>query len=81
MSKPELVTKLLGSCDLDPQFLKAMLGKDSRVDLGMFEGVVAATSAEALKEMFEFSPEKHNIDFQAVATLFEKDRHTDANLI
>lgn len=48
--------KLLGCCDLDPQLLKVLLGKDSRVDLGMFEGVVAATPIENLKAMFEFSP-------------------------
>ena len=81
LTKPDLVTKLLGNCDMDPQLLKTVLGKESRVDLDMFQGVVAATSAENLKQMFEFSPEKHNINFEAVATLFEKDRRTDAKLI
>ena len=36
LSKPDLVTKLLGNCDMDPQLLKTVLGKESRVDLDMF---------------------------------------------
>jgi len=45
LSKPDLVEKLLGCCDLDPQLLKTLLGKDSRTDLDMLAEVVAATPA------------------------------------
>lgn len=81
MSKPDLVEKLLGNFDVDPQLLKTLLSKDSRVDLEMLEAVIMSAPVENLREMFEFSPEKHNLNFDGIGVLFEKDRKSDPKLI
>jgi hypothetical protein len=80
-NKPDLVAKLLSCSSLDPALLNNLLSNDVKTDLDMFEGVIMSSKPEHLKEVFQFSPETHNLDFAGVANLFEKDKKTDPKLI
>lgn len=79
LANPVLKKKLLGN-PVDPEFLNAILSKDSNADLNLLGKTLLEMPEDVIKETFKFDPSK-NVDFKNLATLFDKNPKTDPRLV
>ena len=74
-----LKKRLLGN-QVDPEFLTALLSKDSNADLNLLSKTLLEMPEDVIKETFKFDPSK-NVDFKNLASLFDKNPKTDPKLV